>query len=87
MVEKAIELLEDHKIKAGFAVNAITAAEDDRSVKLMASKGHEIIDNGLYANNTIELLSDEEVIYQISSSRKIFSTLLDITPDKLMLNG
>ena len=87
LVEKAIELLEDHKIKAGFAVNAITAAEDDRSVKLMASKGHEIIDNGLYANNPIELLSDEEVIYQISSSRKIFSTLLDITPDKLMLNG
>ena len=87
LIEKAIELLEDHNMKVTFAVTAMEAAEDDNTLKLIASKGHDIVDNGLNGNDAIDLMSDEEIIYNLSSSRKVFSTLLDITPDKLMLNG
>ena len=86
LIEKAIELLEDHNTKASFTVTAMAAAEDDNTLKLIASKGHEIVDNGLNGNDEISIMSDEEIIYNLSSSRKVFSTLLDVAPDKLMLN-
>ncbi|MCR5094377.1 MAG: polysaccharide deacetylase family protein [Lachnospiraceae bacterium] len=87
LVEQAIELLEDHRMKASFAVTALEAAEDDNTLKLISSKGHEVVDNGLNGRDAIESMSDEEIIYDLASSRKVFSTLMDFTPDKLMLNS
>ncbi len=86
LVERAVELLEDHDIKASFAVTAEEAAEDDNTVKLISSKGHELIDNGLNGRDALERMSDEEILSDLASSRKIFRTLIDLTPDKLILD-
>ena len=86
LVERAIEQLENHGIKASFAVTAITAAEDDNTVKLIKQKGHELIDNGLTGEGALEQHSDEEIIYSLSASRKVFATLTDFAPNKLLLN-
>ncbi len=87
LVERAIELLEDHKIKASFAVTAVEAAEDDNTVKLIKQKGHELVDNGLNGDDALDTMSDEEIIYDLVSSRKVFSTLTDFAPNKLLLNN
>ena len=87
LVERALELLEDHKFKSAFAITAMDAAEDDNTVKLITQKGHEIIDNGLNGNDELEIMSDEEIIFDLVSSRKVFSTITDIPPSKLFLNS
>ncbi len=87
LVERAIELLEDHGIKATFAVTAVEAAEDDNTIKLITDKGHELVDNGLNGNGDFGVLPDEEIIYELASSRKVFSTLTNITPSKLLLDS
>jgi peptidoglycan/xylan/chitin deacetylase (PgdA/CDA1 family) len=87
LVERAIELLEDHGMKATFAVTAVEAAEDDNTVKLISQKGHELVDNGLNGNDALDQMTDEEIIYDLTSSRKVFSTLTDFAPDKLLLNS
>ncbi len=87
LIEQALELLDQYKYQAAFTVTAMDAAEDDNTVKLIADKGHEIIDAGVYGNDSMELLSDEELIWELSSSRKVFSMIQDIPPSKLMLKG
>ncbi len=87
IVEKAIELLEDHNIKASFAVTAMEAAEDDNTLKLIMKKGHDVIDNGLIGADAEELSTGEDLIYNLTASKKVFSTLMDFGTDKLLLNS
>ncbi|RKM56897.1 hypothetical protein D6855_14635 [Butyrivibrio sp. CB08] len=86
LTERAMELLEDHKYKASFALTAIEAAEDDEVIKTITTKGHEILDNGLNSTDDPENLSDEDLIYRLAASKKVFSTLMEIGPNKLFLN-
>ena len=87
LVEQALSLLDKYGYKAGFAVTAMDAAEDDELVKLISEKGHEVIVNGLYGSLNMEQISDEDLIYDLTASRKVFSTLMDVVPTKLMLNS
>ncbi len=87
VVEKVLEMLEDRHMKATFAVTAMEAAEDDELVKLIQEKGHEIIDNGVHGDTGLEQLTEEEMLYEFASSRKVFSTLLNLPPIYSMLNS
>ena len=85
-VEKILQILDEKNIKATFAITAATAAEDDALIDLIIQKGHDIIDNGLNGDSSIDVLSDEDMVSNFSDSRKVFSTLMDVPPDKMMLN-
>jgi len=85
-VEKVLALLEERNIKATFAITAATAAEDDALVDLIIDKGHDIIDNGLNGDSSVDVLSDEDMVNHFSDSRKVFSTLMNVAPNKMMLN-
>ncbi|MBQ6587519.1 MAG: polysaccharide deacetylase family protein [Butyrivibrio sp.] len=87
LVEQALELLDKYKFKAGFAVTAMDAAEDDEMLKLISEKGHEVIVNGLNGSLNMEQMSDEDLIYDLTASRKVFTTLMDLPPARLMLNS
>ncbi len=86
-VEKALEMLEKHEMKAAFAVTAMEAAEDDELLKLIQDKGHEIIDNGPNGESELELCDDEELVKSFTSSRKVFETLLNFPPKYGMFNS
>lgn len=85
-VEKVLALLDEKNMKATFAMTAATAAEDDALIDLITQKGHDIIDNGLNGDSSVDVLSDEDMVSNFSDSRKVFSTLMDVAPDKMMLN-
>lgn len=87
LVEQAISLLDNYGYKAGFSVTAIDASEDDEMVKLIFDRGHEVIVNGLNGGTNMEQMSDEDLIYDLTASRRVFTTLLDFPPDKLMLSS
>lgn len=86
-IEKVLELLEERDMKVAFSITAMEAAEDDETFQLIHKKGHEIVNNGLNGESAMESLSDEELIYSFTHSRKVFSTLLNIPCNKLMLNS
>ncbi len=86
-VEKALEMLEAHHIKAAFAVTAMEASEDAELLKRIRDEGHEIIDAGAYGDGALDSLSDEELLKQLTISRKVFTTLLDLPPAYCMYFG
>ena len=85
-VEKILSMLDEYGIKATFAISAVSAAEDSDTVQLIDQKGHDIADKGLRGETGMESLSDEELIYNFTYSKKVFSTLLNKDTQLMMLD-
>ena len=86
IIEKIISLLDEHDVKATFALSAMEAAEDEKTLQLIAQKGHDIADAGLRGESSMEEMSDEELIYDFTYSKKVFTTLLNKDIELLMLD-
>ncbi len=86
IIEKIISLLDEHDVKATFALSAMEAAEDEKTLQLIAQKGHDIADAGLRGESSMEEMSDEELIYDFTYSKKVFTTLLNKDTELLMLD-
>lgn len=86
ITEKLLSLLDEHDVKATFAVSAMEAGEDSDTLQLISQKEHEIADCGLKGESAMEALSDEELIYNFTHSRKVFTTLLNKDPGLMMLS-
>ena len=59
IIEKIISLLDEHDVKATFALSAMEAAEDEKTLQLIAQKGHDIADAGLRGESSMEEMSDD----------------------------
>ncbi|MCR4866024.1 MAG: polysaccharide deacetylase family protein [Lachnospiraceae bacterium] len=86
IIEKIISLLDEHDVKATFALSAMEAAEDEKTLQLIAQKGHDIANAGLRGESSMEEMSDEELIYDFTYSKKVFTTLLNKDTELLMLD-
>ncbi len=86
IVQKILDLLEKHKVKATFFVDGIQTAEDPQTVVDIRKAGHKIENYTLLGLTKMETLPVERLIKDFCRSQKIVKVTSDKDPNLLKCN-
>ena len=86
IMQKILDLLEKHKVKATFFVDGMQTAEDPQAVVLIKQGGHKVENYSLLGIAAMEKMSPERLVKDFCRSQKIVKVTTDNGPNLLKCN-
>lgn len=80
VLQRILEQLEAHEMKATFFLSAVEVSENEEVVKEILDKGHEMESYTLYGTSHMEKLSQEEVIEDFCRAQAVYADKLGKEP-------